>query len=207
VSVEFNSKEDKMSKSTRLDKADLKNIADQVHRSLDYIHDLQLLLRAKTIADLESAFRSSRTDMGEGRSIEEMNQSLVDSGLPKKFDSYLLYLFDYCFFNISYELTDGLSNKVTLKTLDKSFFSGYEVKCKKMHLAINGIIAKYEISNAIELLKDVEKGGAYESVIAAKKDPGALVSKYSNYWVDAMSRTLAMMDSSEGVKQRFEIFG
>jgi hypothetical protein len=56
-------------------------------------------------------------------------------------------------------------------------------------------------------LKVVEKGGAYESVISAKKDPGALVSKYCTFWVEGMIRTLQMMTDSEGVKQRFEIFG
>jgi len=185
---------------------DLRNISIQVLRALDYAQDLQLITKAKSGADLAVAFRSSKTDMGEGRSIDEINQGLSARGVPQKFDAQILVLLSYCLYNISYELTEGISAKVSLK-LNKSFFSGYEVKCKNLHKAVDGILEKYDIDNAIKLLKVVEKGGAYESVISAKKDPGALVSKYCTFWVEGMIRTLQMMTDSEGVEQRFEIFG
>lgn len=191
---------------TKASVEDLKNISTQVLRALDYAQDLQLITKAKSGADLEVAFRSSKTDMGEGRSVDEINQGLSARGVPQKFDAQILVLLSYCLYNISYELTEGISAKVSLK-LNKSFFSGYEVKCKNLHKAVDGILEKYDIDNAIKLLKVVEKGGAYESVISAKKDPGALVSKYCTFWVEGMIRTLQMMTDSEGVKQRFEIFG
>ena len=185
---------------------DCKNTSIQVLRALDYAQDLQLLTKAKSGADLEAAFRSSKTDMCEGRSIEEINQRLATSGIPKKFDAQILVLLSYCLYNIGFELTEGVSAKVSLK-LDKSFFSGYEIKCKNLHKAVEGILEKYEIDNAIKLLKIVEKGGAYESVISANKDPGALVSKYCTFWIEGMINTFQMMSDPEGVKQRFEIFG
>lgn len=103
-------------------------------------------------------------------------------------------------------MTEGLFAKVSLK-LNKFFFSGYEVDCKNLHKAVDGILEKYEIDNAIKLLKVVEKDGAYESVISAKKDPGALASKYCTFWVEGMIRTLEMMSDSEGVSQFFDRTG
>jgi hypothetical protein len=101
---------------------DLRNISTQVLRALDYAQDLQLITKAKSGADLEVA--SSKTDMGEGRSIDEINQGLSARGVPQKFDAQILVLLSYCLYNISYELTEGISAKVSLK-LNKSFFSGY----------------------------------------------------------------------------------
>lgn len=66
---------------------DLRNISTQVLRALDYAQDLQLINKAKSGADLEVAFRSSKTDMGEGRSIDEINQGLSARGVPQKFDA------------------------------------------------------------------------------------------------------------------------
>jgi len=186
--------------------SDISNISDQVSRALDYVSDLQVLIKSKSSGDLESAFRSSKTDMGEGRSIEELNEKLSATGLPTKFDGQLLLLLSYCFYNIGYELTEGISEKVSIK-LHKSFFAGYEIKCKKMQKAIDKMLLKYDIDEAIKLLKEVEGDGGYGSMIVAKKDPGLLVAKYSNNWLDGMQRTLEMMGSADGVSQRFEIFG
>ena len=116
--------------------SDISNISDQVSRALDYVSDLQVLIKSKSSGDLESAFRSSKTDMGEGRSIEELNEKLSASGLPTKFDGQFLLLLSYCFYNIGYELTEGISEKVSIK-LNKSFFADYEIKCKKMQKAID----------------------------------------------------------------------
>jgi hypothetical protein len=189
-----------------LSKKDIDLITAKAIKVLDYYGDFRLISQAKNLKDLENAKINSPTDMGEGRSESEIKDTLATYGLKYKFDTALLILLEYVFFNIVYELTEDLENNLSNVKLPKEFFADYVSRCKNTLNAINHMLKDYGNDSAKKLLLKAEGKGAYASVISGKKDPGALTIQYVDFWMGgSFEYIFNELKSIKGVKERLEI--
>jgi hypothetical protein len=188
-----------------LSKKDIEVIAARAAKVSDYYEDFQLLAHCKNLKDIDKAKINSLTDMGEGRSESELKDALETYGLKYKFDTVLLILLEYVLFNMVYELTESLENELTDVKLPKTFFADYISRLKNTSTAINKILNDYSNDSAKKLLLKAEGNGAYSSVISAKKDPGALVTHYVNFWMGSSFKYIFNeLKTASGIKDRLE---
>ena len=191
-------------KKLNLSNSDLKAITVKASKVLDYYNDFKSLALCKNLKDIESAKLDSSTDMGEGRSEAELKESLAGFGLKYKFDTALLILLNYVFFNMVYELTEGLDNEIPGVKFPENFFGGYEIRCKTISDVIPLMLQDYSNDAAKKILWKAEREDAYQDVMG-KKDPGALIVQHAKMALgDSFEYVFNELTTVVGVKERLE---
>lgn len=191
-------------KKLNLSNSDLKAITVIASKVLDYYNDFKSLALCKNLKDIESAKLDSSTDMGEGRSEAELKESLAGFGLKYKFDTALLILLNYVFFNMVYELTEGLDNEIPGVKFPENFFGGYEIRCKTISDVIPLMLQDYSNDAAKKILWKAEREDAYQDVMG-KKDPGALIVQHAKMALgDSFEYVFNELTTAVGVKERLE---
>lgn len=191
-------------KKLNLSNSDLKAITVKASKVLDYYNDFKSLALCKNLKDIESAKLDSSTDMGEGRSETELKESLAGFGLKYKFDTALLILLNYVFFNMVYELTEGLDNEIPGVKFPENFFGGYEIRCKTISDVIPLMLQDYSNDAAKKILWKAEREDAYQDVMG-KKDPGALIVQHAKMALgDSFEYVFNELTTVVGVKERLE---
>ena len=191
-------------KKLNLSNSDLKAITVKASKVLDYYNDFKSLALCKNLKDIESAKLDSSTDMGEGRSEAELKESLAGFGLKYKFDTALLILLNYVFFNMVYELTEGLDNEIPGVKFPENFFGGYEIRCKTISDVIPLMLQDYSNDAAKKILWKAEREDAYQDVMG-KKDPGALIVQHAKMALgDSFEYVFNELTTAVGVKERLE---
>jgi hypothetical protein len=191
-------------KKLNLSNSDLKSITVKASRVLDYYNDFKSLALCKNLKDIESAKLDSSTDMGEGRSEAELKESLAGFGLKYKFDTVLLILLNYVFFNMNYELTEGLNNEIPGVKFPENFFGGYEIRCKTISDVIPLMLQDYSNDAAKKILWKAEREDAYQDVMG-KKDPGALIVQHTKVALgDSFEYVFNELTTAVGIKERLE---